>query len=403
MTIMSLGLRYLIFLLSSWILLLEGCFFDGKLYDDSATPPGCFPVYCRKGDWLATTYVNTGCADGIAWGDPHIVTFDGYNYDYYGEGTYILAQEGFSLTPKYSVSAHFKGCFDKYSCTDKLTFDDNPSTSVIIGFYGTSSTTELLDLNVNGQKYTLPESGTYLVQEGRKTHPIFAWKHNEECIRLLGSSQISIEFCLPGPNSIHIHIPASEFNGKVYGLLGYFDGNQLNGFTARDGRQYGLEGNPDYWNPFINSWRIGTSRNDVHPRNESDPLIKKEVIRSHCREAVGLSAQTSSSAQISSTVSVSDLLRVLPEDRISAFQDSCEIDTCAVWESSSGHHETIQESLKGVRSFVQNKINTVINTRDDHEIPEPPLEPEVSAPGLGNENHRAEKVAVKVEVKFNDS
>ena len=43
-----------------------------------------------------------------AWGDPHVITFDGANNDVYGVATYVLAQSKAALTSDVGTKVPFK-------------------------------------------------------------------------------------------------------------------------------------------------------------------------------------------------------------------------------------------------------------------------------------------------------
>ncbi|XP_066965572.1 mucin-2-like [Macrobrachium rosenbergii] len=232
----------------------KGCEFNGQSYNHAERLPGCFKVYCIQGKWLQRGYIDWNCMFCSAYWDPHLVTFDGWFYDYQGTCEYSLAQEGTSRTPRYAVSAKFIECWGSASCVGPSTFKDSEATLIEMGAFGRQAP-DLYKLKVNGALYEIPDSIPRLVREGSKEHPVFAWRYNS-CIRLLGSSKIAVEKC---GLSLAIWV-SPDFQGSLYGLCGFYDGKTDNDFTRRDGTVSPLERFPN-GEHFPSSWEITCSTN----------------------------------------------------------------------------------------------------------------------------------------------
>ncbi|XP_066965486.1 mucin-2-like [Macrobrachium rosenbergii] len=245
--------------------------------------PGCFQVYCARGEWVQIGHVDANCSQCSAYWDPHLVTFDGYYYDYHGTCEYALAQDGMTDDPQYAVNSEFMECWGA-ACVGPSTFKDSPGTVVKMGAYG-RYTPDLYKVLVNGVLYEILDHIPRFVKEGATEHQVLAWRYGYGCIRLLGSSQIAVEKC---GSSLSVWA-SPEFHGKLYGLCGYFDENVDNDFTKRDGTTAALERYPTGV-VFPDSWEATCAKGALHGTTPQLAVerMKRNELRGNLTEKHGL-------------------------------------------------------------------------------------------------------------------
>ncbi|XP_068207542.1 mucin-2-like [Palaemon carinicauda] len=217
------------------------CEFDGKLYSDCSELTGyCLPLMCNKGLWIPTGNVEACCKSCHVYDDPHIISFDGYRYDWHGHCNYSLAQRGFGFQPQWGVFSDFKACNGLASCLHRTTFKDNCHTVITLDCGAVTT------LYVNGEEFTVPEVGVHPVESSSGEHPVLTWRAGQ-CVVLLGSSKIAIHHC---PHRIDIWAYPNHAE-NTEGLCGHFDFNVKNDFTARNKTIF-----PLHYRPFAypHSW-----------------------------------------------------------------------------------------------------------------------------------------------------
>ncbi|XP_064080207.1 mucin-2-like isoform X2 [Macrobrachium nipponense] len=342
----------------------KGCEFNGQSYSHAERLPGCFKVYCIQGQWLQKGYIDWNCTFCSAYWGSHLVTFDGWFYDYQGTCEYSLAQEGTSRTPRYAVSAKFIECWGRASCVGPSVFQDSEATLIEMGAFG-RQVPDLYKLTVNGALYEIPDYIPRLVREGSKDHPVFAWRYNS-CIRLLGSSRIAVEKC---GSSLAIWA-SPDFHGSLYGLCGFYDGKTVNDFTKRDRTVSSLERFPN-GEHFPSSWELSCSTNisQSHVISTAEDGVRDknctmngngDELRNRCRETVG---------------SVQDLLT---KDTIAVLLDNCVFDLCSIFKNASGDLDAISSWFSEIETSIA-EISDVANktTGLDDILPEPLVDDEL--------------------------
>ncbi|XP_064080002.1 mucin-2-like isoform X2 [Macrobrachium nipponense] len=335
----------------------QGCDFNGTRYTHMARLPGCFQVFCVRGVWIQRGHVDSKCGYCTAQGDPHLRTFDGMYYDYQGTCEYSIAQEGKTTKPQYAVISQFRPCWS-VACVGPSTFKDNPGTIITMGTYGRDPP-DLYKILVNGVLYEIPDEIPRFVREGTKEHPVLAWRYGYWCIRLIGSSQISMERC--GWSVSVWALP--EFQRKLYGLCGYFDGNVNNDFMRRDGTTSALQYYPRGVD-FPDSWETSCATGGLYGApsgktlrrmKRSEPVnctLEREVedrLRSQCNQIVEGSGG-------------------LPAEMITPLIDNCVFDVCSIYQNTSGNASAIEEWLGEVRKSAAD-ISDVQNKTTDADVP----------------------------------
>ncbi|XP_066965164.1 uncharacterized protein [Macrobrachium rosenbergii] len=229
-----------------------------------------------------------------------------------------------------------------------------------MGAYGREQP-DLYKILVNGVLYEIPDEIPRFVKEGTIEHPVLAWRYRIHCIRLIGSSQISMEKC-----SWSVKIWASpEFHGKLYGLCGYYDGNVDNDFMKRDGTTSVLEYFPGGVE-FPDSWETTCAKDGLFgapsvqtvrrmKRSEAvNCTLEKEIeekLRSQCNQIVEESGS-------------------LPEKMISVLFDNCVFDICSIYQNTSGNTSAIEEWLGEVQKSVADISDVQNKTTDTDVLPE---------------------------------
>ncbi|KAK7082457.1 hypothetical protein SK128_016620, partial [Halocaridina rubra] len=243
---------------------LATCEFNGVTYNHTEKLPGCFKVYCIDGNWLQLGYIDPQCKKCYARWDPHLGTFDGHFYSYHGTCNYAMTQEGTSYNPPYGIFSFFYDCWGA-ACVGSSSYKDSSDTTVEMGRDGRYAP-ELYKLYVNGQAHVVADNIPTLVMEGDILHPVMAWKYGYGCIRLIGSSQISVQKC---GSSLEIWVSPNNTD-NLYGLCGTPDGDSSNDFTRRDLTTSALDSYP-LGSDFPDSWEVtGNCSTNAQNRGKRD-------------------------------------------------------------------------------------------------------------------------------------
>ncbi|XP_075422974.1 mucin-5AC-like [Ascaphus truei] len=184
------------------------------IHNDATYQPGekikmnCNTCTCKDRMWQCT---NNPCLGTCAvYGDGHYITFDGKRYSFSGDCEYTLAQDHCGQGGK---SSTFRVITENIPCGTTGT-TCSKAIKVFLGSYELILTDDHIDVVERGigadVPYTVRHMGIYLVIEA------------DNGLILMWDKRTSIFIKL-----------SSDFEGKVCGLCGNYDGNGNNDFTTR--------------------------------------------------------------------------------------------------------------------------------------------------------------------------
>ncbi|KYO44719.1 hypothetical protein Y1Q_0016835 [Alligator mississippiensis] len=216
------------------------CFHNGREYSTGQRmTKDCNTCVCRGRKWDCTTNVCDATCSVI--GTAHYLTFDGLKYKFPGACQYVLVQDYCEdMLGTFRILISNEGCgFTRDKCTKRVTiFFENGEI-------------ELFNGNVNVKTPPTDETGFEVLKSGRYY------------ILLLGKD-ISVSWDLAMGISV---ILTEDFQDRVCGLCGNFDGIQNNDLTSSNNH---LEVDPV---DFGNSWKVNPHCANVKKFNQGQTLI----------------------------------------------------------------------------------------------------------------------------------
>ncbi|XP_071535745.1 von Willebrand factor-like isoform X2 [Panulirus ornatus] len=268
------------------------CEFDGQLYPEGEELTAqCVPMVCYNSCWTPVGTIDDCCNHCCLHDDPHIYTFDGYQYDWHGICNYSVAQSDLTYYPDVAVYSDFVACYGRASCLAHTTFKNDPHT-VITLFNGA-----VFDLIVNGESFHVKPGKVQTVKSSAGCHPVLVWRtlvdHPDGyCTMLLGSSRLVLQHC---PHRLDIWAHPSH-TGDLDGLCGHFNFYVDDDFTNRNGEVHNL----NYWPlAFPSSWRTDTQSDysckapcyDCHHETTTNPCnvtsYEWERYKTMCQDSLG--------------------------------------------------------------------------------------------------------------------
>lgn len=208
-----------------------------------------------RGAWLLP---NVEGSNSQSWGDVHLVTLDGLNYDFQAVGEFILVestgndddlqvqtrQEPWINNNSVSVNTAFATLVDGHRVVFDLDFEnhrleiDDVPTPLADGDSLTVGNSEILR---NGNIYTLTYAGIDGIVTKERPNQLIAPPRDDQLIAVDNGNHINIEVRRTDP---------------VQGLLGNNDGNPDNEFALRDGTQLFNPSIELIHGQYADSWRI---------------------------------------------------------------------------------------------------------------------------------------------------
>ncbi|XP_073511751.1 IgGFc-binding protein-like [Phyllobates terribilis] len=196
---------------------------EGKVQCINKDP--CKSVVCRNQEHCETTegHLATCVPDYssscTAWGDPHFMTFDGYNFDFHGTCTYILAEYvGSDITLDYfRVEEKNDNRGSPTSSSVRLIniFVHNYNISIVKDEPGQVRINgEIINLPIIRESFTITQVGEYAV------------------LKMAGGIQVEYDYNW----HVEITLPSSYF-ATIGGLCGNFNGNSRDDKVSRENVQ----------------------------------------------------------------------------------------------------------------------------------------------------------------------
>ncbi|XP_029438972.1 mucin-5AC-like [Rhinatrema bivittatum] len=185
------------------------CIHNEATYEPGATiKDSCNTCTCKNRMWQCT---NKPClATCAVYGDGHYITFDGKRYNFNGDCEYTLAQDHYGTN---TTNSTFRVVTENIPCGSTGT-TCSKAIKIFLGYFKMMFTDEHFEIVERDSglevPYRIRRMGSYLVVEA-KNGLIFMWDKK---------------------TSIFIKL-SPEFQGKIYGLCGNYDGNAMNDFTTR--------------------------------------------------------------------------------------------------------------------------------------------------------------------------
>nr|XP_027234685.1 uncharacterized protein LOC113826022 [Penaeus vannamei] len=162
------------------------CTFDGKMYSNGEKIGiSCLVLECVGGTWEPTGSINNTCSMCSIRNDPHFIDFFAWAFDFHGTGSYKIARN----VNEIGVTGEFYQCFPFISCLDTITYRDNPGTVI------TFDRNHVNKISVNGFLFDVTDVVQNVQSAGGVVHPVLAWKHGYNCIRIIGTQGIAVAFC----------------------------------------------------------------------------------------------------------------------------------------------------------------------------------------------------------------
>lgn len=188
-----------------------------------------------------------GCS--TSWGDPHLTTFDGHNYDFQGVGEYTLVETR-RETDNWQVQVRYEP------------FTRGPYEACANVSVGTALATHVGDMVLE-----LRPDGVILI-DGQNATPAdvaaalpagtsFSASGGDISLQRADGGVMHVD--TSGSFKVEIEVPTS-LSGLVTGLFGNFDGTAENDFESRFGQSYPLSLSfEELYGAYGNSWRVQES------------------------------------------------------------------------------------------------------------------------------------------------
>lgn len=204
--------------------------------------------------------LNPSVQPTVSFGEPHIVTLDGLQFDYQAVGEFVLAKSTLDNS-EFEIQVRQSG---------EPTRSVSRNTAVAVNVGGDNIHINRLtnELFLNGNVTNLTEE-IQLPGEGRLIPTFYGFT-----ILWPDESEVNIEF-VRDTDFINIHMrPADRHAGKIVGLLGNFDGIAENDIVDRGGNVYQTSlSEPLQYNTlyraFGDSWRV-TDRTSIFYRRPGE-------------------------------------------------------------------------------------------------------------------------------------
>ncbi|XP_042875490.1 uncharacterized protein LOC122255478, partial [Penaeus japonicus] len=307
---------------------IPSCSFNGVTYHDGETLTiGCLILICVGDNWQATGYISSDCLVCSIRNDPHFIDFFSWAFDFHGTEEYLLAMSGNG----YGVTSDFYQCNGFASCLDTITYIDNEDTVI------TFDKDDMNTIGVNGDPFPVTEEVRKVESAGNVIHPVLVWKHDNQCIRMIGTRGIALSFCRWA-----LYVWAQD------AILGELKGLCLAGPLVK---------------PVGPVRRLPWPRDEIYRWGESlrvrdsTTLSKPPSIPSYCTDA-----EESLSKECKILLSKASYNKVYAkDDLLQVTTDFCKVDLCAMMQSKATQAE-IDDWKATMVEMLETTIEVLVHT-----------------------------------------
>ncbi|CAL4149231.1 unnamed protein product, partial [Meganyctiphanes norvegica] len=345
------------------------CKYQGVKYSHGSQLPGsCVEIVCQDGQWCPTSKISRDCSLCYARDDPHFDTFDNSVFDWHGQCNYSLAQSDQSYYPSYAVYGDLADCMGGATCLSTLVFRDDPNTVITIGQGDT-----VFQVDVNGVYHSLDISDCAQYIPGTN---VLVW-NNSDCIRILGTQGIVLNFCfiIGKYQEVYIWAPP-RLNSSLYGLCGHNNGIEGDDFVLRDGNIIPWDNFRDQFSfpypiapeQFPNSWQTDPTCDPSHTRRRrrqsGDGVDVSAEFPCQSTNAMWNGFRTQCETIVDEAVVDGEILSESMKKRYTA---TCAFDMCMIYQASENNvpdpMPTMENWELAVAKMVKRRIEIEVASR----------------------------------------
>lgn len=205
---------------------------------------------------------------GVSWGDPHLITADGFPYDFHGVGEFIAAK---ALNDNFEVQVRLG---NPYISNPQTTF--NLAIAVNTGADVVSYSASGKMLWVNNVQHTAPFTQVNLAGNAFVKKEMTAKFDRITIQHSSGDQVVIIDAGLPYLD-YHLRLTDSRKN-KMEGLMGNYDGNPENDLSIRNGAAVTKRWE-DLYPKYADSWRIEQAKSlfFYEPGKNTESYTRKDL------------------------------------------------------------------------------------------------------------------------------
>lgn len=181
-----------------------------------------------------------GDGDGWSWGDPHVLTFDGLEYDFHGAGDYVLLEHA---PTRSAVHTRYVRSLDRrVSAQQALAIGVGDR---VVTLYEVPPT-EAEPIAIDGVPTAFQPGGWY-EDDDLRIQRVQQW------IFVRFSNGLTVATVSGRTNRIHV---PSAWAGELIGLMGNRDGNPANDVAHRDGTAVDPSDADALYGGFLDDWLV---------------------------------------------------------------------------------------------------------------------------------------------------
>ena len=205
---------------------------------------------------------------GVSWGDPHLITPDGFAYDFHGVGEFIAVK---SLTDKFEVQVRLG---NPYVSNSQTTY--NVGIAVHTGKDIVSYSSEKKKLWINSTEQSLQFTHIPLTENAfikKETMP----SYDRITIQHTGGDQVILIVTSLPYLDYHLRLTDSR-KQKIQGLMGNYDSDPDNDLALRNGSRIQKK-HDELYPKFADDWRIEQSKSlfFYEPGKNTESYTRKDL------------------------------------------------------------------------------------------------------------------------------